>query len=142
MFALKNKFLNFNRFSLMSLKISSFKSNWFDLKREILNFDWCQKMSFFKFRKYNRNIILHVTCSKYFWNIQISRIFCKKCIPVPGPLEIIIFVFQPLLPMLQRMFANCLFLVFLQTEIKFLLHILFLNQFHFFYYIYGYMRSR
>ena len=44
----------------------------------------------------------------------------------------IIFVFQLLLPMLQRMFANCLFLVFLQTEIKFLLHIYFWINFIFF----------
>ena len=53
-------FLNFNRFSLISLK---------NFEREILNFDWRQKMRFFIFRKYCRKIILRVACSKYFRNI-------------------------------------------------------------------------
>ena len=65
----KNKFLNLNRFSLNSLKISSFKSNWFDLKCEILNLDWRQKMRFFIFRIYCRKIVLRIACSKYFRNI-------------------------------------------------------------------------
>ena len=68
-FSKQKKFLNCNRFSLISLKILSFKSNWFDLKCEISNFDWRQKMRFLIFRKYYRKIILLVTCSKYFRNI-------------------------------------------------------------------------
>ena len=63
--------------------MSSFKSNRFDLKRGILNFDWGQKMRFFIFWKYYRKIILRAACSKYFQNISISRIFRKN-----------IFVFQ------------------------------------------------
>ena len=74
------KFLSFNRFSVISLKTFQFpcKSNWFDLKHEILNFYWRQKMRFFIFWKYYKKIILRVAWPKYSWNIQILRILGKS----------------------------------------------------------------
>ena len=65
----QKKFLNFNRFSLISLKNFEFhiKLVWFETWN--FKFRWRQKMRFFIFRKYHRKIILRVACSKYFRNI-------------------------------------------------------------------------